>query len=87
MKSRLVSMGNSRGVRLPKPLIEEAGIVDEVVLHVRDGAIVVTAAKAPRAGWAEAAARGAALVDGAFAGTGLLDTATPTRFDEEEWNW
>ena len=78
MKSRLVSMGNSRGVRIPKPLLAEVGLVDEVELHVRDGAIVIEPLRATRAGWAEAAA---AL------SSGLLDPETPTRFDETEWHW
>lgn len=82
MKTRLIKIGNSRGVRLPKPLIEEAGLTEEVELKVRDGAIVVARASACRSGWAEAARqmheRGEDL---------LLDPATTTRFDEEEWEW
>ena len=30
MKAKLVQIGNSRGVRLPKPMIEEAGLKDDV---------------------------------------------------------
>jgi antitoxin MazE len=82
MKTRLVQIGNSRGIRLPKPLIEEAGLGDEVELRVRKGAIVILAAHPPRAGWAEAAR---ALHD--QGGAGLLDGPTPTRFDEEVWKW
>lgn len=78
MKARLVSMGNSRGVRIPEPLIDEAGLVDEVEMRVRNGAILIAAARTPRAGWAEAAAQ--------LAG-GLLDPGLPTRFDEVEWRW
>jgi antitoxin MazE len=82
MKTRLVQIGNSRGVRLPKPLIEEAGLSDEVELRVREGSIVILRARPLRSGWAEAAralrARGQDR---------LLDTPTPTRFDEEEWEW
>jgi antitoxin MazE len=80
-KGRLVRIGNSRGVRLPKPLIEQAGLVDEVELDVRGGAIVIRPLDGPRAGWAAAAAKLAA------AGRGLLDAPTPTRFDREEWEW
>ena len=36
MKARLVRIGNSRGLRLPKPLIEEAGLKDEVEIALRD---------------------------------------------------
>jgi antitoxin MazE len=80
MRTRLVSMGNSRGVRLPKPIIEQVGIVDEVDLVVRDGQIVIAAVRAPREGWAEAAAVIAADAP-------PLDELTPTRFDEAEWTW
>jgi antitoxin MazE len=82
MKAHLVRIGNSRGIRLPKPLIEEAGLSDEVELRVRAGAIVITSASQPRAGWATAAARGHALGDDA-----PLMTGQTSRFDSEEWEW
>lgn len=77
MKARLIRIGNSRGVRLAKPLLEEAGLTDDVEIHARDGALIITSALAPRAGWAEAAAR--------IAPTGLLNAPSATRFDDEEW--
>lgn len=55
MKARLVRIGNSRGVRLPKALIEEAGLTDDVEVRVRNGALVIARAARARAGWAEAA--------------------------------
>jgi len=82
MKARLVRIGNSRGVRLPKPLIEEAGLGEEVELRVRGGAIEIAPAGRSRAGWAEAARRMREAGEG-----GLLDGASPTRFDREEWRW
>jgi len=84
MKTRLVRIGNSRGIRLPKPLIEQAGIIEEVELKVTEGAIlIVPAAKiTPRAGWAEAAAQLCEQGE-----DGLLDPVTPTIFDETEWEW
>jgi antitoxin MazE len=82
MKARLVRIGNSRGIRLPKPLIEEASLGDEVELLVRDGAIVIASTQRPRSGWAVAAKhlrqRNKDL---------LLDPPSTTRFDEEEWEW
>ncbi len=82
MKSKLVRIGNSRGVRLPKPLIDEAGLADEVELRVREGAIIISPANRPRQGWAEAAEQ---LRE--RKGDGLVDGHTPTRFDDEEWQW
>jgi antitoxin MazE len=79
-RAKLVRIGNSRGVRLPKPLIEQAGLSGYVELDVREGAIVIRPAEGPRAGWAEAAAELAAE------GTGLLDAPTRTAF-EDDWAW
>ena len=53
MKTKIIRIGNSRGVRIPKPLLEEAGLEDVVTLRVVDGAIVIAAEKESRAGWEE----------------------------------
>ena len=82
MKARIVRVGNSRGIRIPKPLLDQAGLADDVELHAEPGRIVIEAAARPRAGWADAARAMAARGDDA-----LLDPATPTRFDDEEWEW
>lgn len=55
MRTKLVRIGNSRGVRLPKPILEASGITDEVDLTVEgDRVILMRPEKHPRAGWAEA---------------------------------
>ena len=82
MKTRLIQIGNSRGVRLPKPLIEEAGLGEHVELEVRHRSLVIRPIDTVRREWAEAARE-----LGAAKGSGLLDGAAPTRFDEEEWKW
>lgn len=56
MHVSLVKIGNSRGVRLPKRVIEAAGLKDDLDLEVRDGAVIVRNAQTTRSGWAEAAA-------------------------------
>jgi antitoxin MazE len=82
MKARIVRIGNSRGVRLPKPLLAEAGLPADVEIRARNGAIVISPASRPRAGWGDAARqlreRG---------GGRLLDAPTGTRFDDQEWKW
>ncbi len=82
MKTRLVRIGNSRGIRLPKPLIEQAGLTEEVELRVQGGAITIRSVVAPRAGWAEAAQAMQARGE-----DGLVLPSTPTRFDADEWEW
>lgn len=54
MRAKLVQIGNSRGVRLPKAMIEEAGLGDELEISVRKGEIVIARVKGVREGWAEA---------------------------------
>lgn len=58
MRVSVVPIGNSRGIRIPKPLLEECGITDAVELRRVGKRLVLTPHRAqPRAGWAEAAAR------------------------------
>jgi antitoxin MazE len=82
MKTRLVRIGNSRGIRLPKPLIAQAGLTDEVELRVQDGTIIIEPSATPRTGWAAAAKRMREHDEDL-----LLDPSTPTDFDEKEWEW
>jgi len=53
MKTKLIKIGNSWGVRLPKAVIEECGLKEELNLAVRQGAIVLTPFVSPRMGWKE----------------------------------
>jgi antitoxin MazE len=53
MRAKLVKIGNSRGIRLPKAVIEEAQLGDEVELTIRKGEIVIARVKAVREGWAD----------------------------------
>lgn len=80
--TKIVRIGNSRGIRVPKLLLDHAALPDEVELRAERGRLVVSAAKRPRSGWAEAArqmhSRGHDT---------LLDEATPTRFDRVAWRW
>ena len=82
MRARIVRIGNSRGLRLPKALLNECGIEDAVELSVEDGKLVVAAARSSRAGWEEAARE---MVE--HGDDQLLDPSVPTRFDAEAWVW
>lgn len=56
MKSAIRKFGNSQGVLIPKPLLEEIGakVNDKVQLRVEGGEIVVAPVRRDlRAGWAE----------------------------------
>ena len=82
MKTKIVRIGNSRGIRIPKPLLEQAGLQDEVELRIVDSGIVIESTTRRRVGWSDAArtlhARGEHE---------LLDEPTGTAFDDAEWVW
>jgi antitoxin MazE len=82
VQTRIIRIGNSRGVRIPKPLLEQAGLSDEVEISVEDDSLVIRPAAKPRAGWAESFRQMAERGDDA-----LLDPPTPTAWDEDEWEW
>ncbi len=82
MKTKLIRIGNSRGVRIPKPFLEQAGLENEVLLRVVDDGIVIEPIDKPRAGWDEAASKLHERQE-----DGLLDEVTATHFDETEWVW
>lgn len=81
MRAALIRIGNSKGLRIPKPVLEQCGFGSEVELRVEPGRLVVLPVGAARAGWEEAFAR---------AGDGqalLLPDGMSSAFDEEEWAW
>jgi len=44
MITTLIAIGNSRGVRIPKPLLNESGLSNQVELQVKKGEIRIIAA-------------------------------------------
>ena len=84
VKSRVVRIGNSQGIRIPRPIMEQIGLEEEVEMEVRDGQLIIRPAHPPRSGWAEQfktiAERGENY---------LLDAevASLTDWDDEEWEW
>jgi antitoxin MazE len=51
MKISIIRIGNSRGVRLPKAVLDQCGFGDAADLSVSDGAIVLRPIRKPREGW------------------------------------
>ena len=84
MRARIVKIGNSQGVRIPKPLLEQTGIIGDVELEVDQNQIIIRPVLNPRAGWDDAFIAMAednddVLLDGE-------DSLTHS-WDDEEWQW
>lgn len=83
MRTELIRIGNSRGIRIPKPLIEEVGLGNRVELRVESDRLVISAERRPREDWGNAF-----LAAGSSAHDELLvETAEPNEFDRKEWKW
>jgi antitoxin MazE len=83
MRARVVKIGNSKGIRIPKPMLEQSGIEDEVDLEAEDGQIVIRAVRHAREGWDAAFAEMARRGDDKL----LDDVPSTSTWDEEEWEW
>ncbi len=82
MKARIVRIGNSQGIRIPKPLLDQTGLSGEVDITAQDDTLIIRPVARPRAGWADAFGEMARRGDDA-----LLDDVAPSlsKWDEVGW--
>ena len=83
MRTRVIKIGNSQGLRIPKPILEQTGIIDDVEIKVKKNQLIIQPVKNAREGW-----------DAAFKKMGeqgddelLIDDSIATAWDEDEWQW
>ncbi len=82
MKTQIIQIGNSQGIRIPKVLLEDSRMTGEVDLELHPDGILIRNAQKARATW-----------DDAFKGMAendddeLLDGINPTAFEKKEWKW
>jgi len=83
MKTELIRIGNSRGVRIPKLLIEQVGLGHRVELWAESDRVVIAPQRRPRQGWEESfAVAGSPAKDEL-----LLEDSGVNSFDVKDWNW
>jgi len=84
IKTRIIKIGNSQGIRIPKLLLEQTKIGEKVELELQQGQIIVRPTRHVRHRWEEAfKAMAEQGDDKLFNG----DVLIPTVWDEEEWEW
>ena len=83
VKTRIIKIGNSQGIRIPKFLLDQTNLGDEVELEAQEGHIIIRATHAVRSGWEEQFRLMAKAGDDQLLDEALL----PTVYDEEEWEW
>ena len=84
MRASIIKIGNSQGIRIPKPLLDQTGITKDVEMDVEKSQIIIRPISSPRAGWDNAFK--AMSKNGA---DDLLDVneIISHSWDEEEWQW
>jgi antitoxin MazE len=84
MRTHIIKIGNSQGIRIPKLILEQTGIVDDVELEVDKSRIIVRPVDSPRHGWDDDFKSMAEASDDML----IMGEANITHsWDEEEWEW
>ena len=82
MRAEIVRIGNSRGIRIPKPVIEQCGFGKKVEIKVENKRLVVSRESRPREGWE--------LMFRSAGDSEIDDRALEkltNEFDRTEWTW
>ena len=82
LKTRIIKIGNSQGVRIPKAWLEQLALGSEVEMLVQHGQLVIRSARRTRQGWKSVYEKMAAYGDDR-----LLDEDIPVAWDFDEWEW
>ena len=82
MKLNIITIGNSKGVRIPSAVLKQCNIVKELDLEVKDNKIILKPVKnKPRDGWGNAFKLMRRRNDDAL----IIDDALV--LDGENWEW
>jgi antitoxin MazE len=83
MRARVIKIGNSQGLRIPKPILEQTGIMDDVEIEVEKNQIIIRPVRNAREGW-----------DAAFKSMcekgddePIIEDTISNLWDEDEWQW
>lgn len=84
MKTHLIQIGNSKGIRIPKSIIEQYNISEEIELIPMSNGLLISSKSIPRKDWEE-------LFNKALKSKNSPDISEwqkfPNRFEKEEWSW
>ncbi len=83
MRAEIIKIGNSKGLRIPKAILEQCGLKDTVDLTVKNHMLMIKPYEEAREGWEKAFELMAKNGDDS-----LVDEETLSHsWDEEEWKW
>ena len=85
IKTRLVRIGNSRGVRIPKLLLDQVALGTDVVLTAERNRLVISRATHHREAWGDQFRLMAEQGDDRLLDAEVLPRLS--RWDKDEWEW
>jgi len=83
MKTKVIKIGNSKGIRIPKPILEQCGIKDEIEIIVENNKIIIDSPQETRDGWDAQFYKMAENDDDIL----FLSDSMDNEFDADEWEW
>lgn len=83
MRVDVVPIGNSKGIRLPKSIIEQCGFQKTVDIEVVDHKLVIKSSPYVREGWEEAFSNKLFLVNNQLEELQVISN----KWDKEGWQW
>jgi len=81
MKASIIQIGNSQGLRIPKPILKQCGLSGEVELEVHDNKLIIKPTSQSRKNWEKTFKVMAQNKDD------QLIEFPESQWDEEEWEW
>jgi antitoxin MazE len=84
MKANLIQIGNSKGIRIPKSLIEQYQLEGKIELIPSQTGLLITASERPRSSWEDSFKK---AEPGRKDADGLAWRSVSNKFDKEEWTW
>jgi antitoxin MazE len=82
IRSKIVRIGNSRGIRIPRALLEQAGLTDDVEIALEGNKLIIHPIRLSRQDWGNQFAAMAEQCD-----DHLFDPTPATHWEEDEWTW
>ena len=83
MKIKLISIGSSKGIRIPSSVIKQCGLGNELEMHVENGVIILAPVRSVHKGWSAAFEKMAAADDD----VPLVPDVLENDFDAVGWTW
>jgi antitoxin MazE len=84
IKSKIVRIGNSQGVRIPHFLLQQLHLANEVEMSIQDDQLVIRAARKPRQDWEDWFSR---VLPAEEDSSGEEKPPQLSDWDGTEWTW